>query len=140
MELHFRSSVFLSVWKNTTNIFSYDNFRHISSLLWRFLRLMLRSLFFNIISSKIVDAVRSHLPKLHRYADDSKSKLYLFFFFNQSCTSGQDVAVKSMETCIREVKHWMYSDKLILNDDKTDFIIIASRHHLKEDLLSVPSG
>ena len=77
MELHFRSSVLLSVWKNTPNIFSYDNFRHISSLLWRPLGLMLRSFFFNINSSKIVDVVRSHLPKLHCYADDSK----LYFLF-----------------------------------------------------------
>ena len=44
----------------------------------------------------------------------------IYFFFNQSYTPRQDVAVKSMETCIREVKHWMYSDKLMLNDDKTD--------------------
>ena len=71
-----RSSVLLSVWKNTTNIFSYDNFRHISSLLWRSLGLMLRSLFF-FNASKIVYVVRSHLPKLHCYADDSK----LYFLF-----------------------------------------------------------
>ena len=103
MELHFRSSVLLSVWKNTTNIFSYDNFRHISSLLWRPLGLMLRSFFFNINSSKIVDVVRSHLPKLHCYADDSK--LYFLSLTKVACTSGQDVAVKSVEICIREVKH-----------------------------------
>ena len=78
-----RSSVLLSVWKNTTNIFSYDNFRHISSLLWRPLGLVLRSLFFNINSSKIVDVVSSHLPKLHCYADDSKLYLFIYLFFNQ---------------------------------------------------------
>ena len=56
-----------------------------SSLSGRTLRIL-----FNINSSKIVDVVRSHLPQLHCYADDSK--LY-YYFFNQSCTSGQDVAI-----------------------------------------------
>jgi len=38
---------------------------------------------------------------------------------------------RSMETCISDVKQWMTSDKLMLNDDKTEFIVIASRHLLK---------
>ena len=37
-----------------------------------------------------------------------------------------------METCISDVKQWMTSDKHMLNDDKTQFIVIASRHLLKE--------
>ena len=36
-----------------------------------------------------------------------------------------------METCISDVKQWMTSDKLMLNDDKTEFIVTASRHLLK---------
>ena len=37
-----------------------------------------------------------------------------------------------MEICISDVKQWMTSDKLMLNDDKTKFIVIASRHLLKK--------
>ena len=37
-----------------------------------------------------------------------------------------------METCISDVKQWMTVDKLMLNDDKTEFIVIASRHLLKK--------
>lgn len=37
-----------------------------------------------------------------------------------------------METCISDVKQWMTTDKLMLSADKTEFIVIASRHFLKE--------
>ena len=37
-----------------------------------------------------------------------------------------------METCIWDVKLWMTSDKLMLNDDKTEFVVTASRHLLKK--------
>ena len=37
-----------------------------------------------------------------------------------------------METCISDVKQWMTSDKLMLNDDKTEFIVISSRRLLKK--------
>ena len=37
-----------------------------------------------------------------------------------------------METCIYDVKQWMTLDNLMLNDDKTEFIVIASQHLLKK--------
>ena len=45
-------------------------------------------------------------------------------------------AIRSMETCISDVKQWMTVDKLMLNDDKTDFIVIASRHQLKKTAIN----
>ena len=47
-------------------------------------------------------------------------------------TPSQDEAIRSMETCISDVKQWMTSEKLMLNDNKTEFIVIASRHLLKK--------
>ena len=38
-----------------------------------------------------------------------------------------------METCVSDVKQWMTSDKLtLINDGKTEFIVIASRHLFKK--------
>ena len=85
-------------------------------------------LLFNIYSSKLFDIVGRHLPKVHCYADDSQ----LYLSFNPSCAFSQDEAIRSMETCIWDVKQWMTLDKLMLNDDKTEFIVIASRHLLKK--------
>ena len=85
-------------------------------------------LLFNIYSSKIFDIVGHHLPKVHCYADDSQ----LYLSFNPSCAFSQDEAIRSMETCIWDVKQWMTLDKLMLNDDKTEFVVTASRHLLKK--------
>ena len=59
--------------------------------------------------------------------------MQLYLSFNPSCafSDDQDEAIRSMETCILDVKQWMTSDKLMLNDDKTEFIAIASRNLLK---------
>ena len=80
-------------------------------------------LLFNIYSSEIFDIVGRHLPKVHCYADDTQ----LYLSFNPSCAFSQDEAIRSMETCISDVKRWM-----TFNDDKTELIAIASRHLLKK--------
>ena len=72
---------------------------------------------FNIYSSTIFDIVGRHLPKVHCYADDSR----LFYR-----SFSQDEAIRPLETSISDVKQWMTSDKLMLNDDKTEFIVKAA--------------
>lgn len=45
-----------------------------------------------------------------------------------------------MEQCIRAVRAWMVADKLKLNEDKTEFMLIGTRHQLSKvqtDSLSV---
>ena len=64
-------------------------------------------------SSKIFDIGGHHLPQVHCYADDSQ----LYVSFNPSCAFSQDEVIRSKETCILDVKQWMTSDKLMLNDD-----------------------
>ena len=71
-------------------------------------------LLFNMYSSKIFDIVGHHLPQIHCYTDDSK----LYLSINPSCAFSQDGAITSMETCISDVKQWMTSEKLMLNDNK----------------------
>ena len=72
----------------------------------------------------IFDIVGHQLPQVHCYSDDSQ----LYLSFNPSYAFSQDEAIRSMETCILDVKQWMTSDELMLNDDKTELIVTASRH------------
>ena len=44
-------------------------------------------------------------------------------------TSQQD-AIVTMQNCINDVRLWMEHDKLLLNDDKTEFLILGSRQQL----------
>ena len=63
----------------------------------------------------------------HLYADDSQ----LQKSFN-SRIRGQDIqAATHLENCIIEISQWMNNNKLRLNRDKTEFIILASKANAK---------
>ena len=39
-------------------------------------------------------------------------------------------ATKTMERCINDIGIWMLTDKMKLNKDKTEFMVIGTRHQL----------
>ena len=39
-------------------------------------------------------------------------------------------AVNAMNKCVDELRNWMVTDKLMINDDKTEFLLIGSRQQL----------
>ena len=46
-----------------------------------------------------------------------------------------------MNDCIADIRNWMISDKLMLNDDKTEFVLIGTRQQLaKVDIDSISVG
>ena len=79
-------------------------------------------------SSKFFEVIKPHLYEAHTYADDSQ--LYLSFKPNKGLNESE--AIKSMELCIRAIRTWMWMDKLKLNDDKTEFMIIGSRQQVEK--------
>ena len=83
-------------------------------------------LLFNIYCSSLIEIVEAHLPKVHSYADDSQ--LYLSFSLGNSLC--QDAAVSAMEVCIADIKKWTQQNSLMLNDDKTEFIVIGTRQQV----------
>ena len=58
----------------------------------------------------------THDMSYHMYADDTQ--LYLSIEPNNI-----NVLVESIEACIKDVKDWMYINKLKLNQDKTEIIL-----------------
>ena len=83
-------------------------------------------LLFIIYLHKLFDIVERHLPQVHCYADDTQ--LYVSFSPNQSAEA--DTALKSMTDCISDVRSLMISDNLMLNDDKTEFLILRTKQQL----------
>ena len=81
---------------------------------------------FTIYTRKLFDIVERHLPQVHCYADDTQ--LYVSFSPNQFAEA--DAAIKTMTDCISDVRSWMISDNLMLNDDKTEFLILGTKQQL----------
>ena len=83
-------------------------------------------LLFVIYASKLFSVVGDQLPHAHCYADDTQ--IYLSFKPNSS--TSQEDAVRSMECCIEKIRRWLIQDRLLINDDKTEFMIIGTRQQL----------
>ena len=75
---------------------------------------------------KIAD---KHNIEYHLYADDSQ--LYIVFDVAEA-----PAAAKQLEDCITEIRAWMKANMLKLNDDKTEFLVISSRHTSKTPVIS----
>ena len=69
-----------------------------------------------------------HLPSVNAYADDTQ----LYLALKPGCASSTEDAAAAMEGCINEIRAWMLCDKLKINDDKTEFVIIGTRQQLSK--------
>ena len=85
-------------------------------------------LLFSLYACKLFKIVESHLPNRHCYADDTQ--LYISF------TPGNDLeeaaALTAMESCIADISQCMHTDKLKLNSDKTECLLIGTRQQLQK--------
>ena len=91
---------------------------------------------FTQYASSLFSIFSNHSVRAHAYADDHQ--LYVAFSPN---LESQNQAVTCLESCLEDVKSWMISNKLKMNDSKTEFIIIGSHQQLaKIDLTTIMVG
>ena len=83
-------------------------------------------LLFVLYSSKLFKIIERHLPDVHTYADDTQ----LYLSFNADSSVERSTTLLAMQNCIADIRQWMLQDRPRLNDDKTEFIIIAMRQQL----------
>ena len=86
-------------------------------------------LLFTIYSSKLFEVIKDHLPVAYAYADDTQ--LYLSLKPNTS-SSQYEAIIEKIGLCIKAIRAWMITDKLKLNDGKTEFLIIGTRQQLSK--------
>ena len=58
--------------------------------------------------------------------------------FRPNATSGSDEVISAMMTCIANTRDWIISDKLMLNDSKTEILLVGTRQQLCKVDLDAP--
>ena len=65
--------------------------------------------------------VRKHGLQFHLYADDTQ--LYLAFWLSEPMSA--EVALTKIQNCVKDIKQWMATHFLKLNEDKTEILVIS---------------
>ena len=63
---------------------------------------------------------------MHCYADDTQ----FYLAFKPVDTATQDTALSAMKARLRDIRQWMIKDKLMINDEKTEFMMIGTKGQL----------
>ena len=98
-------------------------------ILWRSTRIGFGSGSFRSVSLSAV--IERHSILHHSYADDSQLQ-------NSATPDRLPDLIDSMRLCIDDIKDWMTDNKLKLNDDKTEVMIISSSR--MSTALSIPDS
>ena len=95
-----------------------------TSAYWRLQGSVLGSQFFTIYSSPLADIARKHGLQVRMYADDTQ----LFLSFDLNDDNDENNSRAKIESCIKDIKLWTTFNKLKLNDDQTEFLVITSKY------------
>ena len=83
-------------------------------------------LLFSIYTSSLLSIVQDLLPTVYCYADDNQ----LYVSFSPADENGQSDAIAAMESCVRVIRNWMHENRLLMNETKTEFLLIGTKQQL----------
>ena len=83
---------------------------------------------FTLYVSRLFNIISQHLPSVHGYAD--YTQIYLSFW---PCSIHFEInTVSAIEMCIADVQSWFISNRIMINNAKTVFLIIGTYQQLEE--------
>ena len=74
---------------------------------------------FVLYTTPLSSVMKEHSVIYHSYADDTQ-------LLKSSSPDQLPALLQSIEACVSDIKHWMTANKLKLNDDKTEAMIVLS--------------
>ena len=86
---------------------------------------VLGPILFSLYVQPIVDIIRKHDLKYHHYVYADDLQLFWHFPFDALSLS---TAVHRIEKCIDELKEWMTTNYLQMNDSKSEILPVIPRH------------
>ena len=75
-------------------------------------------------TSLLSDIACKHELSFHFYADDTQ----LYVTFETSSLNDMELSKCRLEACVREIDTWMLLNRLKLNKDKTELLVVSSLH------------
>ena len=91
---------------------------------------ILGPILFNLFVAPLGEICRGMGVSFHGYADDTQN--YLSFRPMPGSLNNQTECIEKLEKCIDAVRHWMQTNFLKLNENKTEFIILGLPKQLKK--------
>ena len=97
---------------------------------------VLGPILYSMYTAPLGDIIKHHSMSYHFYADDTQ----LYMSFHPSTTGEPEFSKTQMEACIHDIELWMSSNKLRLNNDKTELLVLNARHRPLPPLDSIYAG
>ena len=72
------------------------------------------------------DICRNHGVDYHTYADDQQ----IYLSFSPAIGGDKERCLNNLQNCIHNIRPWMRTNLLKLNDNKTEFIMVGSKNNL----------
>jgi len=87
---------------------------------------------FSIYTTPIPEIANSHSVQVHQYADDTQ----LYISYPMDSEEKQFSAVSKIEKCISDIASWMKKNKLKLNEDKTELLIVTPSRQRHKNVIT----